>query len=161
MTLFAYVWEYRVHDDELERFQKVYGPGGDWVQLFKKAEGYVRTDLFRDADGSYLYIKKIENVLEKGKSRVSLPLEAVPVLAIPVAELASKTLTHQEGFVLSRVNDDWNIGSILKICPMSEDEVGAIFRRLQGSGIIAIAEQSDSRGVVPINDAAPEIPIRR
>ena len=40
---------------------------------------------------------------------------------------------------------------------MSEDEVGAIFRRLQGSGIIAIAEQSDSRGVVPINDAAPEI----
>jgi tetratricopeptide (TPR) repeat protein len=110
---------------------------------------------------AYLYIKKIEKVLEKGESRVSLPLEAVPVLAIPVAELASKTLTHQEGFVLSRVNGDWNIGSILKICPMSEDEVGAIFRRLQGSGIIAIEEQSDSRGVVPINDAAPETPIRR
>ncbi len=50
MPLFAYVWEYRVHDDELERFQEVYGPGGDWVQLFEKAEGYVRTDLFRDAD---------------------------------------------------------------------------------------------------------------
>ena len=50
MTLFAYFWEYRVHDDKVELFQKVYGPGGDWVQLFEKAEGYVRTDLFRDAD---------------------------------------------------------------------------------------------------------------
>ncbi len=91
---------------------------------------------------AHLYIKKIENTLGKQDSKVPLPLDAVPVLAVPVADLATKDLTHQEGFVLSRVNGDWNIGSILSICPMSEIEVVAIFRKLEGSGLIAIKQQS-------------------
>ena len=76
-----------------------------------------------------------------------------------LSELDSKSLTRQE--TLSSRPAGWDvdfgqhIGSILKI-PMSEDEVGAIFRRLQGSGIIAIA--TERLPIVPINDAAPETP---
>lgn len=47
---FAYVWEYRVRDDRVDEFRRTYGPRGDWAQLFRRAEGYVHTELFRDVD---------------------------------------------------------------------------------------------------------------
>jgi len=47
---FAYIWEYVVKNDYLERFRSMYGPQGEWVQLFSHAEGYVRTELLRDID---------------------------------------------------------------------------------------------------------------
>jgi quinol monooxygenase YgiN len=47
---FAYVWEYIVRDDYVNEFRRVYGPGGEWVELFAQADGYVRTELHRDID---------------------------------------------------------------------------------------------------------------
>ncbi len=47
---FAYIWEYRVEEDQTEAFRRIYGPDGDWVQLFLRAEGYVRTELYQDLD---------------------------------------------------------------------------------------------------------------
>jgi len=45
---FAYVWEYLVKDDCLTQFRLMYGPQGNWVQLFSQADGYVRTELHAD-----------------------------------------------------------------------------------------------------------------
>ena len=47
---FAYVWEYRVKADRIEAFRRVYGADGDWVQLFLRADGYVRTELYQNVD---------------------------------------------------------------------------------------------------------------
>ena len=47
---FAYIWEYRVKEDQAKAFRRIYGPDGDWVQLFLRAEGYVRTELYQDLD---------------------------------------------------------------------------------------------------------------
>jgi heme-degrading monooxygenase HmoA len=47
---FAYIWEYRVGEDQIETFRRVYGPDGDWVRLFRRAEGYVRTELYQNVD---------------------------------------------------------------------------------------------------------------
>ncbi len=47
-TSFAYVWEYVVRPEHVHEFYRTYGPHGAWVQLFSRAEGYVRTELFRD-----------------------------------------------------------------------------------------------------------------
>jgi hypothetical protein len=45
---FAYIWEYVVKEDRVPEFQRIYGPEGEWADLFSKADGYVRTDLYRD-----------------------------------------------------------------------------------------------------------------
>lgn len=47
---FAYIWEYRVVEDQIESFRRVYGPDGDWVQLFLRAEGYLRTELYQNVE---------------------------------------------------------------------------------------------------------------
>ena len=46
----------------------------------------------------------------------------------------------QEGFVVSRVNGDWDVASITKICPMAEQEVLIIFKRLLDQGLIELEE---------------------
>ena len=45
---FVYIWEYIVKEECLEEFKRVYGPSGDWVQLFRKSDGYITTDLHQD-----------------------------------------------------------------------------------------------------------------
>jgi quinol monooxygenase YgiN len=47
-TCYAFVWEYVVRPERADEFYRTYGPHGAWVQLFSRAEGYVRTELFRD-----------------------------------------------------------------------------------------------------------------
>jgi heme-degrading monooxygenase HmoA len=48
--MFVRIWEYTVPRDSVEVFTRVYGPSGDWVQLFSRATGYVGTELCRSAD---------------------------------------------------------------------------------------------------------------
>lgn len=48
--MYCYVWEFRVRDQQLASFVAAYGPEGHWVQLFRRASGYLRTELFRDLD---------------------------------------------------------------------------------------------------------------
>jgi len=48
MTRYTYVWEYIVHPTRVPEFRRIYGPKGEWVRLFRKAPGYVRTELLRD-----------------------------------------------------------------------------------------------------------------
>ena len=43
-----YAWEYLVAPDKTGMFVRFYGPAGDWVQLFRRAPGYIRTELHRD-----------------------------------------------------------------------------------------------------------------
>lgn len=58
MSGYSYVWEYRVGADRRAAFEQAYGPQGPWVALFRRAPGYLRTDLLHDrADpGRYLSV---------------------------------------------------------------------------------------------------------
>ena len=53
---YAYVWEYLVRPDAVDDFESAYGPDGDWVRLFRRHEGYVRTELLRDLDDPTRYL---------------------------------------------------------------------------------------------------------
>ena len=46
---FVVVWEFRVRPEAKARFERVYGPSGDWASLFAQSGDYVRTDLVPDA----------------------------------------------------------------------------------------------------------------
>ncbi|MCG8606793.1 antibiotic biosynthesis monooxygenase [bacterium] len=53
---FAYIWEYMVEDDQVAEFQRIYGPEGEWVDLFSKEDGYIRTDLYRDLENPQRFV---------------------------------------------------------------------------------------------------------
>lgn len=48
MTNYMYAWEYEVPVEHEAAFVRAYGPEGDWVRLFRMAEGYRETRLYRD-----------------------------------------------------------------------------------------------------------------
>lgn len=54
--VYAYMWEYTVKTEYKMTFEEFYSPGGRWTQLFKKAKGFIRTELFHDELDSVKYI---------------------------------------------------------------------------------------------------------
>ncbi len=60
---FIYVWAYRVPSHNVGEFRRLYGPDGAWVRLFRRAPGYLDTQLYRDRnDGDrYLTIDRWES----------------------------------------------------------------------------------------------------
>ena len=64
------------------------------------------------------------------------PLERIPVLKLTAIALSQQQFAPEEGFVLSRINGQWDVRSILKLCPMPEDETLLIFARLLDRQVI-------------------------
>jgi heme-degrading monooxygenase HmoA len=54
----AILWTYDVKPEARERFEEVYGPSGQWAELFGRAEGYLGTEPFRGPEGAYLTIDR-------------------------------------------------------------------------------------------------------
>lgn len=50
------VWSFEVKPEHVGAFERVYGPGGEWALLFRKAPGYKGTELLRDVDGAGRYV---------------------------------------------------------------------------------------------------------
>lgn len=53
---YVYIWEYTVSPEHVADFEQAYGPKGDWVALFKRARGYLRTELHRDRNVPNRYV---------------------------------------------------------------------------------------------------------
>jgi heme-degrading monooxygenase HmoA len=47
---FLVIWQFQVRPGMQKRFRRVYGPRGDWVQLFVRDDAYVTTELVREPD---------------------------------------------------------------------------------------------------------------
>jgi hypothetical protein len=77
--------------------------------------------------------KFIDHVYENG-----LAPHAVPELKSSLAELELERFGPEEGFVLSRVNGELDIASILSVCPFREADVLRMLKKMFDSGIIAI-----------------------
>jgi hypothetical protein len=68
----------------------------------------------------------------------AIDLNKVPHLTMALAELTQQQFDPHEGFVISRVNGQWDVQSILKLCPMGEEEAMLIFARLLDRGLIKL-----------------------
>jgi quinol monooxygenase YgiN len=58
--MYVYLWEFRVREERLSAFEEAYGPEGAWVTLFRRAEGYLGSELLKDArePGRYVTIDR-------------------------------------------------------------------------------------------------------
>ena len=54
--MFVIVWEFRVKHDRLAEFKDAYKADGEWARLFRKASGFVETELWRDRDDRARFI---------------------------------------------------------------------------------------------------------
>ena len=75
---------------------------------------------------------------QREKAVKAVPLDKVPHLAVDLATLTRENFDSHEGFVLSRVNGEWDVQSILKLCPMAEEDALLIFARLLERKVIEL-----------------------
>jgi hypothetical protein len=59
---------------------------------------------------------------------------------VDLASLTQENFDPQEGFVLSRINGQWDVQSILKLCPMSEEDALLIFARLLQRKVVELRD---------------------
>jgi len=108
-----------------------------------------RFDAARKAYEDVLALDRLNQNAKKGliatmearqqeKNVTAVPRDKVPTLAVTLADLTAEKLDPQEGFVLSRVNGEWDVQSILKLCPMGEDAALLIFARLLDRNLISL-----------------------
>jgi hypothetical protein len=83
-------------------------------------------------------MKKAEEVILGDLQREGLHQDRVPKVAKPLEEITQMDFTPNEGFILSRVNGQWNIGSLLKISAIREPDAMLILYKLWKDGVIAM-----------------------
>jgi len=84
----------------------------------------------------------VSEARERERRLRRVPMEKVPVLMMGAMTLTTAKFDAQEGFLLSRINGQWNVQSILKVCPMPEEEALQIFVRLLDRKVIVLNEPS-------------------
>lgn len=101
---------------------------GDFDGALKNYEAVLRLDPLNQHAKKGLVL----SIDGRGRTRSLklVPKDKIPRLLVSLAELTKEKFDPREGFVLSRLNGEWDVQSILKICPMPEDEAMLIFARL-------------------------------
>lgn len=72
------------------------------------------------------------------RARASVPHDKIPRLRKPLTQLTAEKFDAREGFVLSRVNGEWAVQSLLKVLPMPEEEALLILSRLVERGVVEL-----------------------
>ena len=57
------IWEFAVREEHIQEFSAACGSNGDWANLFRRAEGYLGTELLRSSDdvNKFLTVDRWEN----------------------------------------------------------------------------------------------------
>ena len=83
-------------------------------------------------------IEKAEQAVCQEYYRTSIPAGKIPYYLIPEASLTRYNLTHEEGFVASRVNGTWDVKSIVMLSPLREIEILQVLDKLLKMELIAL-----------------------
>jgi hypothetical protein len=103
----------------------------------EKALSIIHTVLGRDPKNTAAHTL-LDEAEKKFIDRVysEISPSGVPKVLIPFEDLANKEIGSQEGIVLSRINGEWDIQSILSICPFREADSLSLIKKLWDNGII-------------------------
>ncbi len=103
---------------ELLAAAQVHLKEGDAVSALSTIQGILEREPNNSEARSLLPVAE-EKLIKQLYTAPLLP-DAVPKLLIPADSLSEQHLEPQEGFLLSRINDEWDVKSILSICPFRE-----------------------------------------
>jgi hypothetical protein len=89
--------------------------------------------------------QRVRNAIKGAESAILADLRGqglhdskVPRVAKALEEITQMNFTPNEGFMLSRINGQWDLGSLIKISPIREPDAMLIFYKLWRDGIIAL-----------------------
>lgn len=116
------------------------------AQQALKSKDYERTQRFLKAaenldpnqTGVRSAIKGAEAVILADLYGQGLTDSRVPRISKPITEITEMNFSPNEGFILSRINGTYNIGSLLKISPIRESDAMLIFYKLWKDEIITL-----------------------
>jgi hypothetical protein len=54
--LYVRIWEFVIKPEFRAEFENFYGPGGEWVLLFRRSKAFLRTEFFRDRQSENRYV---------------------------------------------------------------------------------------------------------
>jgi tetratricopeptide (TPR) repeat protein len=83
-------------------------------------------------------IEQAEKALCQEFYRTSIPATKVPYFLVPESSLTRYNLTHEEGFVASRINGTWDVKSIVMLSPLRELEILQVLDKLVKMELIAL-----------------------
>ena len=83
-------------------------------------------------------LKGATNVIMNALEAEGIVAKKVPKLVKTFDEISQMNFTPNEGFMISRINGVWDLGSIVKISPLREIDSLLIFRKLQRDGIVTL-----------------------
>jgi hypothetical protein len=83
-------------------------------------------------------IKGSETVILAELRNAGLTDSKIPRVAKTFDEITGMNFTPNEGFILSRINGQWDIGSLIKISPIREPDAMLIFYKLWRDEIISL-----------------------
>jgi uncharacterized protein DUF4388 len=115
------------------------------AQVSLKTKEYEKTQrLLKAAENLDANHARVRSAIKGAEAVILADLHAqglngtrVPKISKPVEEITQMNFTPNEGFILSRINGQWDIGSLMKISPIREPDAMLIFYRLWKDGIIA------------------------
>ena len=82
-------------------------------------------------------IRGAESVILAELHNMGIVESKVPRVVKAFEDIAQMNFTPNEGFLLSRINGTWDVGSIVKISPIRESDAMLIFYKLYKDGIVA------------------------
>jgi hypothetical protein len=89
--------------------------------------------------------QRVRNAIKGAESAILSDLRGqglqdskVPRVSKPLEEITKMNFTPNEGFMLSRINGQWDLGSLIKISPIREPDAMLIFYKLWRDGVIAL-----------------------
>lgn len=83
-------------------------------------------------------LQSAESKFLKHVFETEIPADAVPKLLVSSMDLVAQQIGPQEGFVLSRINGEWDVQSILSICPFRDADCLRMIKKLRERGIITL-----------------------
>jgi hypothetical protein len=164
-TVYALVREgfVRVEDPTLAAAEKMQSQSGGFPKMFDdvdeiqamlnaaqaalKEKNYERTQRLLKAaqnlDPNHpkvrAAIRGAESVILAELHNIGITDSKVPKVVKTFEEIAQMNFTPNEGFLLSRINGTWDVGSIVKISPIREPDAMLIFYKLYKDGIVAFS----------------------
>jgi Domain of unknown function (DUF4388) len=83
-------------------------------------------------------VKAGETKIDQEIERSGITIKSVPKLKCDMTALTKLTISPQEGYMLTRVDGTYDLGSILKIVPLAKLDAKLLFWKLRKSGHVTI-----------------------
>jgi tetratricopeptide (TPR) repeat protein len=122
------------------------------ADLFNKGQNLLQQNRYREAIAKFQQVIRLDpqnawasEQLERAEKALcqeyyskSFPAGKVPYFLVPESTLAHHNLTHEEGFVASRINGTWDTKSIIMLSPLRELEILQVLDKLMKMGLIGL-----------------------